>query len=109
MYEASSHVIRSQVGVLLGGCHGNIASAVPRVVQLWKDGVDAGVMGRDCIVIGEGRDGVMLEGVGGGGRGEGGRGWEGGSAMPYNVNKYSIKPSPTLALGPTKYPFSKVV
>jgi len=90
------------VGVLLGGCHGNIASAVPGTVQLWKDGVDARVMGRHCIVIGEGRDGVLLEG--------GGRGWEGGgSAMSYNVNMYSITPPPTPAVGPTKYPFSTVV
>ena len=60
------------MGVLLGGCYGNIPDGVPGVVEVWQDGVDAGVMGGDRIVVGEGRDGVKLE------RGEGRRGGGGG-------------------------------
>ena len=55
-------MIRSQVGILFGGCYGNIPDGVPGVVEVWQDGVDAGVMGGDRIVVGEGRDGVKLGG-----------------------------------------------
>ena len=30
------------------------------MVEVWEDRVGAGVMGGDCVVVGEGREGVSL-------------------------------------------------
>ena len=60
MHEPSSHVIRSQVGVLLSGRHGNIPDTPPGIVERLVDRVDSGVMGGDGVVGSEGRDGVCL-------------------------------------------------
>ena len=60
MYESSSHAVRLQVGVLLGGCHGNIPDGAPGMIKVWEDRVGAGVMGGDSVVVGEGRKGVSL-------------------------------------------------
>ena len=48
------------MGVLLGGCHGNIPDGAPGMIDVWEDRVGAGVMGRDGVVVGEGREGVSL-------------------------------------------------
>lgn len=33
MYEASSHMLRIEVGVLLCGCHGNVPDTPPGIVE----------------------------------------------------------------------------